>query len=536
MSDSTLPNDVEALKALVLLERARSAERELVITTQQASIDKLQHLVDRYAKWTWGPRSEKRAAAPTTVEGQAWLPFADLLDAAQRLADEYSVHGTLTVEPAKESAPKSGAKRRSEFPAHLPRVRTTIEVAESDRMCCKQPMEPMGFEISKELERIELAIVHETARTKYCCRVCQMQVLTAPGPKRPFPKCLLGTNWLCSLAVERFGNHMPYHRLEQKYASEGLSLSRTILSRSTIELAERFEGVHAALGVEVTTSDTVFADETHAKVQRPEGGPTKKAWMWLYANKDGECFFDYSESRGQDSPRRILKDFVGYLHDDGYIVYEVALDPGKVKHVACWAHVRRKFDESMKSDPEFAAQALAWIAQLFAIDSAARKRELDVAGLHALRQEHAPAILTGFKAWLEVRRTQVVPESGMGKAIQYALGRWEALCRFLEDGRLELDNNRSERAVRPVAVGRKNWMFLGNERGGKTAAVFYSLIATCKARGINAKTYLHDVTLRLAAGEDPKTLTPREWQARHAAKVGERRDYVLARLVEQLEK
>ena len=124
----------------------------------------------------------------------------------------------------------------------------------------------------------------------------------------------------------------------------------------------------------------------------------------------------------------------------------------------------------------------------------------------------------------------------MGKAIRYAIDRWEALCRFLEDGRLELDNNRSERAVRPVAVGRKNWMFLGNERGGQTAAVFYSLIATCKARGINAKTYLHDVTLRLAAGEDPKTLTPREWQARHAAQVGERRDYVLARLVEQLEK
>ena len=176
------------------------------------------------------------------------------------------------------------------------------------------------------------------------------------------------------------------------------------------------------------------------------------------------------------------------------------------------------------------------LAQLFAIDSAARKCELDVAGLHALRQEHAPAILTGFKAWLEVRRTQVVPESGLGKAIKYAIDRWEALCRFLEDGRLELDNNRSERAVRPVAVGRKNWMFLGNERGGRTAAVFYSLIATCKARGINAKTYLHDVTLRLAAGEDPKTLTPREWQARHAAQVGERRDYVLARLVEQLEK
>jgi len=161
-----------------------------------------------------------------------------------------------------------------------------------------------------------------------------------------------------------------------------------------------------------------------------------------------------------------------------------------------------------------AQEAIDWIAQLYAIKSAADEQKLGFDELHALRHERAPAILAGFKEWLDVRQTQVLPQSGLGKAISYALGQWEALNRFLEDGRLELDNNRSERALRAVAVGRKNWMFFGNERGGQTGAVFYSLIATCKARGIDPKVYIHEGVLRLAEGEDPKTLTPREWQAR----------------------
>ena len=519
-----LVDDVEALKALLAERDARLAERDEHIAA-------LEHKLFVWAKWMWGPRSEKRVAVLEPDAAQPWLPFADLLDAAQQLADRHGVSGSITIEAPKEQPARTRAQRRSEFPEHLPRVRTTIEVPEADRMCCAKPMEPMGFELSKELERIEMAVVHEIARTKYCCRTCQMQVLTAPGPIRPYPKCLLGAQWLAHLAVERFGNHMPYHRLEKKYESEGLALSRTVLSRSTIELAESFQAVHAALRDEVVASGVAFADETSVKVQESKRGPTKKAWMWLFANKDGEYYFDYNESRGRDSPERVLKNFVGYLHDDGYCVYETALDPARVKHVACWAHARRKFDEARDKDPVFADEALDWIKQLYAIDSAAKERELCVDELCALRREHAPAILAGFKEWLGVRQTQVLPQSGVGKAIGYTLGRWEALCRFVEDGRLELDNNRSERALRAVAVGRKNWMFVGNERGGKTAAVFYSLIATCKARGIDPKIYVHDVMLRLAEGAEAKLLTPREWQARHAAEVAERRGYVLAQLV-----
>lgn len=344
----------------------------------------------------------------------------------------------------------------------------------------------------------------------------------------------MGANWLSQLAVDRFGNHLPYYRLEKKYLSEGLELSRRVLCRSMVQLGARFAEVHQALGEEVVQSDVGFADETGVRVQDSRSGGPGKAWVWLYANKDGDCFYDYCESRGRDSPTRVLANFRGWLHDDGYCVYETALDPQKVVHVACWAHVRRKFDEAASSDPTLAEEALEWIGKLYAIDRAAKQRKLGWEQLGALRREHAPAILEGFKDWLEVRKTQVLPESPMGRAIGYARGRWEALCRFVEDGRFELDNNRAERALRAVAVGRKNWQQVGNENGGRTAATFFSLIGTCKERGIDPKVYLHDVMLRLAEGADPKTLTPRQWQERYAAQVAERRNHVLGQLVARL--
>jgi transposase len=223
-----LPADVDELKSLVLRLHEELAQRD-------ESIAALEHKLHVWAKWIFGPRTEKRAVDPILPPGQSWLPFAEILADAQRLADRQGVQGSVEIELPSQPSPKSRAKRRTEFPEHLPHVRTTIEVPETDRICCGRPMESMGFELSRELERIETAVVHEIARTKYCCRTCQMQVLTAPSPIRPLPKALLGANWLASLAVERFGNHMPYYRLEKKYQSEGLALSRTVLCRSMID-------------------------------------------------------------------------------------------------------------------------------------------------------------------------------------------------------------------------------------------------------------------------------------------------------------
>lgn len=527
--DRELPSDVEALKALVLEERARVEEHKKSAAEHKDTIAALEHRVAMLSKWLWGPRTEKRPKDLPSEARESWLPFADLLEAAQRVADQHGAHGSVEIEAPKTV--RTPSRRRSAFPEHLPRVRTTIEVAERDRICCGQPMSEMGLELTRELERVECAVVHEIARKKYCCRLCQEHVLTAPSPTRPIEGGLLGIGWLAHLLVERFGHHMPYHRLEKKYASEGLALSRTVLCRSALEAAELLEPVYGALRAEAVAHDVCFADETSVKVQDSKGGGSRKAQMWLYASKAGDHVFDYHESRGRESPAAVLEKFRGYLHDDGYAVYESALDPEKVKHVACWAHVRRKFVDAEATDRALSREAVATIARLYAIDAEARERELGVAALAALRAERAPAILAGFKEWLDVRKTQVLPQSPMGRAIQYALGRWEALQRFLDDGRLELDNNRAERALRAVAVGRKNWIQIGNERGGKTAAVFYSLVATCKARGIDPKTYLRDVLLRRKEGADPATLTPKQWKELYASEVAQRRDLVLAEIL-----
>lgn len=534
-----LPRDVDALIVLVQQERAEReierARQQTALAQRDEKIVKLEHTVNLFAKWLWGPRSEKRPPqAITPVAGQIYLPFVELLSAVQRVADQHGVAGSIEIEVPTPRAKKPGSKRRSQFPEHIPLVRTTIEVPEGERTCCEKPMAEMGAEVTRELERIEFSIVHEVARKKYCCRVCQEHVLTAPGPTRAIDKGILGNGWLATLLVERFGNHMPYHRLEQKYRSEGIDLSRSILCRSANDLGERFEPVYDALCEEVVKDDIAFADETTVTVQKAKDETSKKAQVWLYANKHGDSVFDYNESRGRDSPVKMLANFRGYLHDDGYCVYEACLDPSCVKHVACWAHVRRKFVDAENTEAKFSKEAVAWIAKLYALDRLAKAQGLSPDEVKKQREEHAPAILAGFREWLEVRRTQVLPAGPMEGAIKYAIGRWEALCRFVEDGRLELDNNRAERALRQIAVGRKNWIFVGNERGGRTASVFFSLVVTCKNRGIDPRTYLQDAMLRLKEGVDPKTLTPAEWQKRYAAEVADRRSYVLAQILGKL--
>lgn len=519
MSNTELPADVESLRALLL--------------KAQAELASLRHHVAVLSKMIFGPRSERRPVEAPSDGGQMWFKFAMLLEDAQRTADRTACHGAVEILSTPQAPPKPRG-RRATFPEHLPRVRTTIELPAQDRQCCGLTMEPMGHEITKELERIEMAVVHEIARTKYCCRACQRGVAIAPAPTRAISKGMLGHEWLTRLLVERFGNHMPYHRLEKKYQSEGIDLSRSVLCRSALELADKLTPIYEALRAEVVSGDVLFADETTVPVQESKKGGPRRAHVWLYASKSGDMIYDYHESRGPDSPSAILKDFRGYLHDDGYQVYQSALDPEKVKHVACWAHVRRKFVDCEDFDPLRAREAIGWMRQLFALERFARARSLTASQIRELRAERAPAILSGFYSWLGANQEQVPPRGGMGKAIAYALRRWEAMQTFLEDGRLELDNNRSERALRAVAVGRKNWIQVGNERGGKGAAVCYSLIGSCKARGIDPMMYLRDVILRVAEGVEPKALTPAKWKDLYAAEVEDRRTYVMGQMLTAL--
>ena len=534
--NEALPRDLDALLALVVSERSdrekERTEHDRERTDWIAKVAHLEHQVRVLTRWQFGPRSERRVIDVPPTGPQAQFVFMLPREEAQRLADFTGAHGSVTLtlppaEPAKKPARPTSPPRRTEFPEHLPRLHTEVEVAEDKRQCCGRTMEAMGHETSTVLERVEASVVHEIARVKYCCRVCQMNVLTAPLSTRGLDRTLLGNSFLVSLAIERFKYHMPYHRLEQKYESEGLDISRSVLCRSTIGMSELFEPVMEPLREEVLSEGIAFADETGVVFQEaPSTKERAQGWMWVYTNKSGDYLFDISESRGKDSPSKMLSNFSGFLHVDGYSVYPTVIDSERAQIVACWAHARRGFVEADKSERKLANEALAKIGKLFELDTLGKA--LDTEGLRKLRAEHAPPLLADFRAWCETTLPKLLPRGPLAGAIGYCLNRWDDLVRFVGDGRLELTNNRSERAIRPFAVGRKNWEFVGNERGGRAAAIFFSLISTCQARGIDVRDYLFDAMLRLAEGGDPAKLTPCEWQRRYAAEFDERRRFVAA--------
>jgi hypothetical protein len=237
-----------------------------------------------------------------------------------------------------------------------------------------------------------------------------------------------------------------------------------------------------------------------------------------------------AESRGRDGPTRVLNGLRGYMQADANAVYDIYFRSGELLEVGCWAHARRHFIEAEIGEPELVKEAVARIGELYAIERRAKAAGLSSEHVRELRRAESLPRLERLRDWLTVTRTSVLDKGRLAKAIDYVQSNWDALCRYCDDGRLAIDNNAAERALRTVAVGRKNWIFFGNERGGKTAAVMYSLIATCKEHGIDSRTYLRDVLLRIAKVSDVRELTPYGWKERWAKVVEDHRASILERL------
>ena len=517
-----LPRNIDALIGLI-------EERDETITT-------LLHNLAVYARMLFGGSSEKRklTGLASGHPHQLHLFLADLVADAERIAEESGVCGNVEVErpdPRKQVRKKG---RRTQFPEHLPVVTSTFELPEEQRVCgCGAALHSIGFEESRELERVEITVVHQTKRAKYACRSCEEGVVTAAGPQRVIEKGLLSAGFLAHVIGERFQFHMPYYRLEKKYASEGLDLSRSVLERSVARCGELLEPLHTALREVVLAEDIIFTDDTTVRIAKAgKPGGSKTGRLWIYTDKQGRHYYDFTDSRVRDGPDAILKDYAGFMHADAFPGYDKLYQHGDVTEVACWAHTRRKFEAAERSDPDLGKQALELIGKLYSIESVARKQELDPTGIAALRKEHALPVLEAIHAWLGLVEAQVLPKSPMGKAVHYALAQWDALNVYVTDGRLEIDNNRSERAMKPVAVGRKNWLFVQTEAGGKTASIMMSMVQTAQAAGVNVKLYLRDVLRRIATEPDVTKLLPHAWKIHFEAEVLGRRSEIIDLLVE----
>jgi transposase len=357
------PSEIGAL-------RARIAELE-------AHVRKLEHNIEVFKRIAFGRGSEKRgnrklpAGETDARQGHLWL--TQLVEEADRTAEKTGAHGSIEITPPKGD--RKPGKRRAKLPAHLPKVRTTYELPPEQCVCaCGGAMHEIGEDVSQELLRVELTVVHEIAKKKYGCRTCEGAVKTAPGPARVIDKGLLSPSFLAHVITERFGMHLPYHRLEQQYADEGLDLSRSVLQRSAAKCAEILEPIYQQLGRDVVAAPIVHTDDTPVTVAQDARGETIAGRVWVYADHDDRIWYDFTPSRSRDGPQRVLGGFAGYLQADAYGGYDRLFAPDGAIEVACWAHARRKFVDAESSDPKLAKEALDRIGVLYAVERQVKDR------------------------------------------------------------------------------------------------------------------------------------------------------------------
>jgi transposase len=515
-----LPHDIESLRSLVVAHLQ-------TIEHQSEEIARLEHNNQVLTKLIFGKKSEKRPPVGDTAL-QANLFFQEIAAEASRLAQQYGVAATVQV-AAHTRVKKKG--RRSAFPEHLPVVRTVSELKPDERTCaCGGELKEFGEEVSRELERVETTVVHEMARKKYACSSCKQGVVTAPWRGKVIDKGMLGPGFLSHIIVERFGNHLPYFRLEGKYRSEGLELSRSVLCGSMARCAELLEPIVDQTRKEILAEPIVNTDDTPVTLAQSSSGGSRQARVWAYLDQKGRHWYDFTESRKRDGPAQVFANFTGYIQADAYSGYDRLFLPGGATEVGCWFHARRGFIKAEATDPALAKEAIDRIRVLFRIDEAAA--ELSDEDRARFRQDKAGPLLKEFRAWLDLTQTKVLPKSPMGQAITYVQNQWVALTVYLKDGRLEMTNNAAERAVKPFAIGRKNWLFFQREGGGKTAAILMSLLMTAKAAGVHLGDYFKDVLLRISEpGTDVKDLTPHGWKERFEPEVTARRHEILKKLV-----
>jgi transposase len=427
-------------------------------------------------------------------------------------------------EPLPPPAPKTRKPHpgRQELPAGLPRVERVIACTPEQCKCraCGQATVVIGYEESEHLD-VEPAryFVVVSKREKRACNCCdQSGVAAAPLPPRIIEKSLVSDRIVIDTIVAKYGDYQPLYRQSAILEREaGIEISRATLDGWVMRVGELLIPVSAAIGRELLGGSYIQADETTVDVQMHDGrGRNHQAYLWQYGRPGGSVVFDFRMGRGREGPKNFLGRFEGILQSDGYTAYEQVGGP-KMVHAACWAHARRKVFDALKLNPEdaTAARLVARMDELFAIDAQARAENFDHAARQLLRKERAIPLLEQLKSEMEQARQHALPASALGKAIQYTLHLWSKLTRFLEYPELELSNNVAENSMRPLVLGRKNWIHIGSQDAGPKVAAIVSIVESCRRLQIPLRDYLATVLPGLAhrSIQSLISLTPAAWAA-----------------------
>ena len=484
-----LPNDVEALKGIILERSAKLEVAEALLISKKLELEKLRFEIACLKRIKYGRSSE----ALDRELLQMQLSIEDL-------------EASLAAKPLEvRPAPKQPAQKpvRRPLPEQLPREQIVHQTPCSCPDCGGQ-LRALGEDVSEMLEYVPSRFkVIRHVRPKLSCGVCQ-KIVQSAAPSRPIERGLAGPGLLAHVLVSKYCDHLPLYRQSQIFAREGIDLDRSTLADWVGGASALLEPLVKAIGRYALGTYKIHGDDTPVPVLCPGRRTTKEGRLWTYVRDDRPAaspdapavFFRYSPDRKGERPRAHLANFTGVLQADAYAGFD-RLYGEKIKEAACWAHVRRKFyDIHVSLASPIALEALERIGRLYKIEEDIRGRSPEER--EAVRQARAAPELESMHEWLHKTATALSKKSELAKAIRYALSNWVALTRYRDDGRLEADNNAAERALRAVALGRKNWLFAGSDDGGERAAAMYTLIGTAKLNDLNPENYLRYVLERIA--------------------------------------
>jgi transposase len=491
LDPKTLPEDAETLRKIVV-DLAGQLDRE------SAEKNKYRDLIRELLEAQRTRKSEQLSKQQAELFESAWREQnPEEESAADHGADNFD-------EPAgTPDETRPGKKRSGRHPLaeHLKRERIVHDLTEAEKhcACCGRDLRLIAEETSERYEYIpaSLKVIEDVCR-KYAC---DCTVRTAAKPPQPIEKSTAGASLLAQVIVAKWADHLPLHRQEKMFARHGVEISRKTMGGWMAQCAGLLEVLWGAAKKELFGSHVIGTDDTGVKVLDRRLDFARTGRIWPYVGDAGHpvIVYDYTPTRARAGPAKFLEGYKGHLQADAYSVYDAFFKPGRgLIEVGCWMHARRYAFKALESDEARIGPLLHLIGRLYAVEERAKHLALTAEQRRALRQRVSSPLIDKIHKYLLKLKEEVLPKSPAGAAVRYALNQWEALTRFLEDGELEIDNGATERASRDIAVGRGNWTFFGSDRGGRTAAVLRTFIATCKRCGVEPFTWFSDVLSRIA--------------------------------------
>jgi transposase len=528
-----LPDDPATLKEM--LAKVLAEHQQVVVERQQIMAEykkecllnaQLQHRLEMLLRQHYGRKSE-------ALDWESGLFSKEAIEAVlAAVRDSGNIPTTKETIFYERKKPEKKGHGRQELPANLPRVRHVIDIPEEEKVCsvCGTQKLRIREEITEQLEYVPASLrVNQFVRPVYACPQ-KHEISIAPKPSMPIDKCLAGPELLAHIAVSKYGDHLPLNRQENIFSRYGVHISRSTQCDWMRNTAKMMYFLYQLMRMTVLASRVVNTDDTPITVLLDKLTCKGRAWGYIDPIRM-IAVFDFTLTRSRDGPKKFLGNFSGYLQADAYAGYDCIYANKTVTEVACWAHARRKFYDAQKVQPEAAFAAMAWIKRLYEVEHLAdayreaqdpalpeeERRALYVKKRYELRQEHSTQLLPQIGAWLEEQAKVILPKSPVGEAIAYTRSNWAALNVYVTDGDLSIDNNIAERAMRHAAVGRKNWLFMGSEKGGETWAILSSLLYTAKLHELNLFAYMKDVIERI--GDTPiselEQFLPDVWKKAH---------------------